>query len=138
MTRSHNIPIFTSVFICACIQTTVLLCFFFLAFVRFVFLRTADVGVFVLSFSFLRKSTNRNKKHNNDLCPRPHLRYCPVCIYVDVCTEPLVSLVTRFLPQGRCFITSDCVPQNDSQCSHGSKSPQSSHVIIKAKLKKTK
>lgn len=138
MTRSYNIPIFTSLFFLCVHSNDCFVMFFFLAFVRFVFLRTADVGVFVLSFSFLRKSLNRNKKHNNDLCPRPHLRYCPVCIYVDLCTEPLVSLVTRFLPQGRCFITSDCVPQNDSQCSHGSKSPQSSHVIIKAKLKKTK
>lgn len=35
VTRSHNIPIFTSVFICACIQTTVLLCFFWHLFALF-------------------------------------------------------------------------------------------------------
>ena len=68
-------------------------------------------------------------KHNN------YLGYSPCRVYGNVSSEPRVSLVTRFLPQGSSFCAGDGISQTNSQCSYGRPSRETFHVVIKAKLK---
>ena len=84
---------------------------------------------------FHRRFSLGAPEHHSKASSESYLGHSPSCIYGDISSDPRVSLVTRLFPQRSCFRACDGISQTNSQSPYCWPSPETFHMVIKAKLR---